>query len=85
MDKESGASLAAIAGPLYDDDEDLGRKIARERGNEFILISARDAKKWRVATESVVSDWVSRMKEEGYDGELYLRDARRLIKKYEKK
>ncbi len=85
LDKESGASLAAIAGPLYDHDEELGRKIARERGNEFVLISARDAKKWRKATSSVITDWLKRMKEKGYDSELYLKDARRLIKKYEKK
>ena len=85
LDRESGSALAAIAGPLYDRDEERGRRIARERGNEFVKVSARDAKEWRRATEQVTSDWVKRMKEEGYDGALYLREARRLIKKYEKK
>ena len=83
LDTESGAALAAIAGPLYDRDEERGRRIARERGNKFVRVSEREAKKWRKATESVVSGWVKRMKGEGYDGELYLREARRLIKKYE--
>ena len=85
LDRESGSALAAIAGPLYDRDEERGRRIARERGNAFVRIRAGEARKWRKATESVVSGWVKRMKGEGYDGELYLREARRLIKKYEKK
>ena len=85
LDRESGSALAAIAGPLYDRDEERGRRIARERGNAFVRIRASEARKWRVATESVVSGWVKRMKGEGYDGELYLREARRLIKKYENK
>ncbi len=83
LDNESGAHLAKIAGPLYDIDEERGREIARERGNEFILISARDAKKWQQATKPVIASWLQRMREDGYDSKLYLKDARGLIKKYE--
>ena len=56
--------------------------MARKRGNEIIVISEEEKRRWMGATQPVVDSWVASMKERGIDGAGLLEDARALVAKH---
>ena len=83
LDANTGRAMAQWVGPLYDRDEELGRTLARERGNQFIAISEQAAEAWMQQTQPVLDRWLAERQAEGLQSQAALTAARRLIAKYE--
>ncbi len=79
---ESGPSLAATAGQLWDEAEEPGRDAAREAGNTIVRVEGDAVGDWRAAAEVVIVDWITEMSAAGHDGVDLLDQARRLIETY---
>ncbi len=80
MDANTGQSLAAMAGKLWDDQAVSVEEAARKRGNTIAAISEDEAARWRKATAPVIESWGKQVK----DGARLIEAARALIAKYEK-
>jgi TRAP-type transport system periplasmic protein len=85
IDNNSGAQLSRTIGKYWDEATAVGRKAAKDRGNEFITLSAAETDKWVAATGSLYEEWVSDMDKRGLPGKQMLQDARDLVKKYSAK
>lgn len=79
IDDNSGAKLAAIAGPLWDRTEADGRQQAIAAGSVVNVIPADQLQPWRDATAPVVEAWVKAMTDKGLDGRAMLDDARAML------
>jgi hypothetical protein len=60
------------------------RKLARDRGNTFTVLSDQELARWVKASENVDDNWVKEVTQKGADGRRLLDEARALIKQYEK-
>jgi len=83
MDDHSGMNMAEWVGPVWDEIEGPGLKIAKETGT-VIELSEDEVAKMKAATEGVIADWVAEMDDAGKDGKALLADANALIDQYSK-
>ena len=83
IDNNSGRETSVWAGKVFDATTVASRKIAQDRHNTFITISADEYKRWQKATENVDDDWIKEANGRGANGKALLDDARALLKKYQ--
>lgn len=79
IDDNSGANLAAIAGPLFDKVEAEERQKAMDAGGTINVIPADQLQPWVDAVQPVVDAWVKAMTDKGMDGQAMLDDARAML------
>lgn len=84
IDANSGATLSADIGKIWDNSQAAGRKLAQERGNTFHVIPASELQAWVQASAPLYRDYVSDMDKKGLPGQQMLQDARELLAKYRK-
>lgn len=83
IDNNSGRDQSVWAGKVFDATTGPARKIAQDRNNTFITISADEYKRWEAATANVDDDWIKEANSRGANGKALLDDAKALLKKYE--
>jgi TRAP-type C4-dicarboxylate transport system substrate-binding protein len=84
IDKNSGASLSATAGRIWDESAEPGRKAAQAHGNVFYTIPGAELDQWVKASSGLYDEWVASMDKQGLPGKQMLGDARELLGKYKK-
>jgi TRAP-type C4-dicarboxylate transport system substrate-binding protein len=84
IDKNSGASLSAMAGKIWDESQVAGRKPAVDRGNIFYTIPGAELDNWVKASGGLYDEWSANMDKSGMNGKQMLQDARELLAKYKK-
>ena len=82
IDKNSGREASKWAGALWDSFSEPARKIARDRGNTFNVLTDAEYKRWVAATDSVDDEWMKEVAAKGANGKALLSDAKALLKKY---
>ena len=82
IDESTGMVLARRLGKLWHEDEKPGRAIAVERGQPILSLSEAERVRWLEKTRPVIDSWVEKAGALGYDGEVLLAEARRLLAKY---
>jgi TRAP-type transport system periplasmic protein len=82
LDANSGQAAAVMAAVPWDERGPVVEEMARKRGNEIVVISEEEKRRWTRATQPVVESWVASMKERGIDGGALLEDARALVAKH---
>ncbi len=58
------------------------RKVAADRGNNIVALSAEDAAEWQAVAAPIYDEWVAEMSEKGIDGQALIDEAQMLIEKY---
>lgn len=84
VETSTGKEYAKRYGKLWDEGAEPGRKIARDRGNEFIHLSADEEKRWHEAAKAAHAAWIEDMNDRGHDGKQMFADLLSLIGKYKK-
>ncbi len=82
IDHNSGREVSRWAGKLWDSFSEPARKIARDRGNTFNVLTDAEYKRWVKATDSVDDEWMKEVSAKGGNGRALLNDAKALLKKY---
>ena len=83
IDKNSGMSLAKLAGQLWDGFEGPALEMAKKAGGEFHSLSGEQLAAFQSVGEKVVTDWIAKANSNGMDGAVIVQTARDLILKYE--
>jgi len=84
LDANSGQVAAQMAARPWDERGPVVEEMVRKRGNEIIVISEEEKRRWMQATQPVIDNWVKQSAERGFDGAALLAEARALIEKYGK-
>lgn len=84
IDQNSGAETSRWAGRVTDVTVPGARKIAEDRKNAFVTLSAEEYARWVKATSTVDDDWVKEVSAKGVNGKALLDEARALVAKYNK-
>jgi TRAP-type C4-dicarboxylate transport system substrate-binding protein len=85
IDANSGLAMSAWAGEKgWDATVEPHRKLAKDRGNNFTVLSDEELARWVKASENVDDNWVKEVSAKGADGRRLLDEARALIKQYDK-
>jgi TRAP-type C4-dicarboxylate transport system substrate-binding protein len=85
IDANSGLAMSAWAGEKgWDATVEAHRKLAKDRGNDFTVLSDEELARWVKASENVGDNWVKEVTAKGADGRRLLDEARALIKQYDK-
>jgi TRAP-type C4-dicarboxylate transport system substrate-binding protein len=79
IDDNSGVSVAALGGRVFDTMGDNGRKIAAARGNSFYEMPASEIARWKKLLEPMYADWIKEVSAKGYDGQKLFDAAQALI------
>lgn len=82
LDANSGAELSAMFGRIQQEADIAARKIAQDRGNEFVTVEGDALNAWREAAQPVYNDWIAEMDSKGADGTALVEKARGLVEKY---
>lgn len=80
----TGKSFAKRYGKAWDDGAESGRKIARDRGNEFIVLPEAEEARWKAAARGAHEAWIKDMDERGHNGKQMFADLVSIIGKYKK-
>lgn len=65
IDDNSGREVSGLFGKIQQEWDSPGRKIAVERKNNIITLSADQVAKWKAAAQPVVDRWIAEMNEKG--------------------
>lgn len=84
VDASIGREYARRYGKSWDDGADSGRKVATDRGNEIIKLSADEEKRWRAAAKGAHDAWIDEMNKKGLNGQQMFKDLQAIMAKYEK-
>lgn len=79
IDGESGADFSALAGKTMQDSDGPARKLAEDRGNNIIDLTAEQVAEWKQAASAVEANWIADMNDKGFDGQALVDQARKLI------
>lgn len=82
IDQNSGRETSRWAGALWDSFSEPARKIARDRGNTFNILTDAEYKRWMKATDSVDDEWMKEVSAKGANGQALINDAKGFLKKY---
>jgi len=82
IDRNSGQDASRLVAKAFDSFTEPARKIAKDRHNEFNVLSNEEYKRWVKATEHVSDSWVKEVDAKGGNGRALLNDAKSLLKKY---
>jgi TRAP-type C4-dicarboxylate transport system substrate-binding protein len=78
----TGKSFAKGYGALWDKAAAPGIKMARDKGNELIKLSAAEEARWRGAAKSTHQAWIKEMDAKGNNGKQMFADLLAMVKKY---
>ncbi len=84
IEMSTGREFGRRYGKAWDADAAGGRKIAQDRGNEIIKLSANEEKRWRAASKSAYNAWIDEMNKKGLNGQQMFKDLLEIMAKYEK-
>ncbi|HXH83011.1 MAG TPA: TRAP transporter substrate-binding protein [Candidatus Tectomicrobia bacterium] len=82
IDDNSGMKTARWVGQVMDRGDAPGLEAARKRGNEIVVLDARETARWKAAAQKVTDEWIAEMRSKGIDGQMLVNDARALVEKY---
>ncbi len=82
IDDNSGMMAAAWAGRAMDGGDVIGGKVAKEKGNNIIVLDEAETQRWKDAAAPMVDTWIADMKGKGIDGAMLVKDAQELVAKY---
>lgn len=82
VELSTGKSFAKDYGVLWDKGAAPGIKIARDKGNEIIKLSADEEGRWRQAATGAHQAWIKEMDSKGHDGKQMFADLLAMVKKY---
>lgn len=82
IDDNSDVEFSAFAGITQESYAAPSRKIAREMGNNVVVLDAEQSAIWHEAAQPVYDRWAADMDEKGYDGKALIAEAQALIEKY---
>jgi TRAP-type transport system periplasmic protein len=81
IDANSGLETAAMFGRVMDEGDEVGLKIAQDRGNNIVTLDEAETQRWKDAAEPLIQKWVDEMSGQGMDAQALVDDARELIEK----
>ena len=84
VDDNSGLALSRQIGKVWDDSRAPARKLAEDRGNTILVLSAAETDRWIAASSKLYDEWVEDMNKRNLPGKQMLDDARALLVKYKK-
>jgi TRAP-type C4-dicarboxylate transport system substrate-binding protein len=84
IEKSIGPEFGRVYAKNWDDGADSGRKLARERGNEIIKLSAQEETRWRAAARSAHEAWIDEMNKKGLNGKQMFTDLVAIVAKHNK-
>jgi len=82
VDANSGLEFSALAGKTMAEYDAPTRKVAVDRGNNIIELTADEVQEWRDASKGTTDAWVKEMDEKGLNGTALLEEASALIAKH---
>ncbi len=82
IDDNSGMETAAMFGQVMDQGDEIGLKIAQDRGNNIITLDEAETQRWKDAASDIEAGWIAEMDAAGKDGQMLVDDAKALIKKH---
>jgi TRAP-type C4-dicarboxylate transport system substrate-binding protein len=84
IEKSIGPEFGRSYAKHWDDGADAGRKLAKERGNEIIKLSAQEEARWRAAAKTAHDAWIDDMNGKGLNGKQMHSDLLAIAAKYNK-
>ena len=81
IDANSGEEFSAFAGKTMHAADEPGHKLAMDRGNNIIELTAEQQQEWQDAAAPIEAWWVEEMNSSGIDGQALLDEAKALIEK----
>lgn len=85
IDDNSGLEFSIFAGGVMQDMDAPARKIAVDRGNNIVTVTAEDAKEWDEIAKPIYQQWIADVADKGIDGQALIDEARALMQAYEAK
>ena len=82
IDDNSGIEVSKAIGKAFDETTEPAKKLARDAGGVFDVLSPAEYDRWQKATEGVVKEWSGDVATKGANGQVLYDDAKALIKKY---
>ncbi len=79
IDANSGMAIAEDVGKVWDDVEEVGKKIQLESGGEIIKLSAEEKAGFDKLGAKVVDRWIEEVSGNGIDGKALVEAARKAI------
>ena len=79
IDANSGVEAAAMFGAAMDAVDVIGRRRAKEAGNEIVVLPPEEVERWREAAQPSYERWIAAMDERGLDGAGLVDEATALI------
>ena len=83
IDQSAGLALARRAGRLWDEADPPVIAAAKDLGDRFYLIEGEELERWQARGQRVTQQWIAEMKAKGLPADTLVKEARRLITKYE--
>jgi len=74
--------VSKAIGKAFDETTEPAKKLARDAGGVFDVLSPAEYDRWQKATEGVVKEWSGDVATKGANGQVLYDDAKALIKKY---
>jgi len=84
IDNNSGIEASALAGEKFDAVVVPYHKLATDRGNPVLALSAAEMARWTKATADVDDQWVKEVSAKGANGAVLLEDARALSRQFDR-
>ncbi|MBV0913830.1 TRAP transporter substrate-binding protein [Anianabacter salinae] len=75
----SSAEFVRELGVLWDGDEEQGRQLAIDAGNEIVEVSDAERDRFREACQPVIDNWIANVNDRGLDGQALYDEALALI------
>ena len=82
IDDNSGQTAAGMAGAMWDLEASAVAGVARDRGDDVVILSGEELAPWRKATAPVIALWHKQMGERKLDGRSLLAAVNSLLAKY---
>ena len=82
IDANSGLEFSVFAGGTMEESDAPARKLAADRGNNIVTLSAEETAAWQAAAQPVVDGWLADMEAKGIDGQALIDEAKQLIADY---
>ncbi len=79
IDDNSGVSVAALGGRVFDKVAAKSREMAVTRGNSFYEMPATEVARWRKLLEPMYADWIKEVSAKGHEGQKLFDAAQKLI------
>ncbi len=79
LDAETGKAFSMQASAAMAAADKVGRQVAVDAGNTFVLLDAAEVALWEQAAQPVYDAWIADSADEGFDGAATIAKARELI------